>query len=71
MVGGRRSLPSSAAAAPAAWTPRLRQPPAAPAAAPACRPAPLRPAPQAHTMAAPIPQRIYSMTGIKVDTIFF
>lgn len=65
-VGEHPSLPSSAAAAPVAWTPRLPQPPVAPAAAPACRPAPRPPTHRDPTTAAPTPQRIYSTTAIKV-----
>lgn len=67
--GGHPSLPSSAAAAPAVWTPRLPQPPAGPAAAPVCRLAPRLPAHRDHTTAVLTPQRIYCTTGIKVKNI--
>lgn len=67
--GGHPSLRSSAAAAPAAWTPRLPQPPAGPAAAPACRLAPRPPAHQDRTTAVLTPRRIYCTTGIKVKNV--
>lgn len=63
------SLPSSAAAAAAAWTPRLPQPQAGPAVAPACRPVPRQLAHQDHMTAAPTPQRTYCTTVIKVKNI--
>lgn len=69
MAGEHPSLLSSAAAAPAAWTRRLPRPPAGLAAAPACRRAPRQPAHQGHMTVVLTPQRIYSMTGIKVRNV--
>lgn len=63
------SLPNSAAAALAAWTPRLPQPLAGPAAAPVCHLAPHQLVHQDHMMAVPTPQKIYCMIVIKVNNI--
>lgn len=69
MADGHLSLPNSAAAAPAVWTPRLLQPLDGPAAAPACHPAPRQLARQDPMMAVHTLQRIYCTTGIKVKDI--
>lgn len=61
------SLHSSAAAAPAAWTPRPPQLLAGPAAALACHHPPRQPAHWDHMMAVLTPQMIYYMTEIKVS----
>lgn len=61
------SLHSSAAAAPAVWTPRPPQLLAGPAAALACHHPPRQPAHWDHMMAVLTPQMIYYMTEIKVS----
>jgi len=69
MGDGHHSLPSSAAAVPAVWTPRLPQPLADLAAVPVCHHVPHQSAHQDHMMAALTPQRICCMTGIKVRDV--